>query len=188
MELRRDLKKILNLTCVIAFSHFARRKALAEVVTVPKDSFEVQKEYHYHLIADVEDFEEAIKIGKDVIRQTMNKVYSTTIQIIEIVKQLDNLSDGNGCEISQISNEMGYSQNRMRELMKQGIEAGLVLTKRNEHNKYSYFPSAKPIQTVLDNSVEFTDSEFDEWLEGITSEQGHKYELKEPKTFTHSPS
>ncbi len=188
MELRRDLKKILNLTCVIAFSHFARRKALAEVVTVPKDSFEVQKEYHYHLIADVEDFEEAIKIGKDVIRQTMNKVNSTTIQIIEIVKQLDNLSDGNGCEISQISNEMGYSQNRMRELMKQGIEAGLVLTKRNEHNKYSYFPSAKPIQTVLDNSVEFTDSEFDEWLEGITSEQGHKYELKEPKTFTHTPS
>jgi len=188
MELRRDLKKILNLTCVIAFSHFARRKALAEVVTVPKDSFEVQKEYHYHLIADVEDFEEAIKIGKDVIRQTMNKVNSTTIQIIEIVKQLDNLSDGNGCEISQISNEMGYSQNRMRELMKQGIEAGLVLTKRNEHNKYSYFPSAKPIQTVLDNSVEFTDSEFDEWLESITSEQGHKYELKEPKTFTHTPS
>jgi DNA-binding MarR family transcriptional regulator len=188
MELRRDLKKILNLTCVIAFSHFARRKALAEVVTVPKDSFEVQKEYHYHLIADVEDFEEAIKIGKDVIRQTMNKVNSTTIQIIEIVKQLDKLSDGNGCEISQISNEMGYSQNRMRELMKQGIEAGLVLTKRNEHNKYSYFPSAKPIQTVLDNSVEFTDSEFDEWLESITSEQGHKYELKEPKTFTHTPS
>jgi len=188
VELRRDLKKILNLTCVIAFSHFANRKAISEVMRVAKNQYELEEEFHYHLLADVEDFQEALKIGKDVIKQTMNKVNSTTISIIEIVKQLDNLSNGNGCEISQISNELGYSQNRMRELMKQGIEAGLILTKRNEHNKYSYFPSVKPIQTVLDNSIEFTEDEFDEWLESMTSEQGHKYELKEPKTLTHTPS
>ena len=188
MELRRDLKKILNLTCVIAFSHFANRRSISEVVTVAKDSFETQQEYHYHLIADIEDFEEALKIGKDVIKQTLNKVNSQTITIITIVKQLDNLSDHNGCEISQIANELGYSQNRTRELMKQGIEAGLILTKRNDHNKYSYYPSAKPIQTVLDNSVEFTDSEFDEWFKDMTKEQGDKFELRVPKIVLHNPS
>ena len=153
-----------------------------------KDQYELQEEFRYHLIADVEDFQEALKIGKDVIKQTMNKVNSTTIRIIEIVKQLDNLSNGNGCEISQISNEFGYSQNRMRELMKQGIEAGLILTKRNEHNRHSYFPSAKPIQTVLDDSIEFTDSEFEEWFENMTREQGRKYQLTTPKTLIHIPS
>ena len=188
MELRRDLKKILNLTCVIAFSHFASRKSISEVKKVAKNQYELEEEFHYHLLADVEDFQEALKIGKDVIKQTMNKVNSTTIRIIEIVKQLDNLSNGNGCEISQISNEFGYSQNRMRELMKQGIEAGLILTKRNEHNKYSYFPSVKPIQTVLDDSIEFTDDEFDEWFNCMTKEQGRKYKLTKPKTLTHTPS
>jgi len=184
MELRRDLKKILNLTCVITFCHFARRKVLSKVVTVPKDSFEVEQEYHYHLIADIEDFQEALKIGKDVIKQTMNKVNSTTMQIIEIVKQLDNLSEHNGCTIDQIAKEFGLSQNRMRELMKQGVEAGLIFTKRNEDRKYVYYPSAKPIQTVLDDSIEFSDSEFHEWLGNITSEQDNKYELKKPKTFS----
>ena len=188
MELRRDLKKILNLTCVIAFSHFANRKSISEVKKVAKNQYELEEEFHYHLLADVEDFQEALKIGKDVIKQTMNKVNSTTIRIIEIVKQLDNLSNGNGCEISQISNEFGYSQNRMRELMKQGIEAGLILTKRNEHNKYSYLPSVKPIQTVLDDSIEFTDDEFDEWFNCMTKEQGRKYKLTKPKTLTHTPS
>ena len=188
MELRRDLKKILNLTCVITFCHFARRKVLSKVVPVAKDYFEVEQEYHYHLIAGIEDFQEALKIGKDVIKQTMNKVNSTTMQIIEIVKQLDNLSEQNGCTIDQISKEMGYSQSRMRELMKQGVEAGLIFTKRNEDRKYVYYPSAKPIQTVLDNSVEFTNSEFDEWLENIMSEQDNKYELKKPKSFPYTPS
>ena len=72
--------------------------------------------------------------------------------------------------------------------MKQGIEAGLILTKRNEHNRYSYFPSAKPIQTVLDNSIEFTDNEFEEWFENMTREQGRKYQLTTPKTLIHIPS
>src|SRR5207244_2858546 len=91
LTIRRDLPKILSLTAVIAFIHASNRHRVqynegSEFLVGPFG--ETEKRFMYTIIADLDDFKEAIEIAGSAIRQTLNKVNEVSMklygQIIEL--------------------------------------------------------------------------------------------------------
>jgi len=186
MEIRRDLDKILNLTCCIAFIHHENRIKIRDNKgeNVFQDQFgKTEKHYRYSLIADIEDFREALQIGKNIFSLTLNKVNQDTMQIINIIKENYQSSDGLGMTIDELAKYVSLSQNRTREKLRQGIEAGLIYTKREAHGKIIYFPTDKPFQIIQESMIpKFTHDDIMKWYEREYQGHSDRFEIKLPKS------
>jgi len=174
LEIRRDIKKIINYTRVIAFLHQKNRKKIRVIETGFTDQYATTEPvYKYHIIAELSDFKECIEIGKDVFSQTLNKVNNSTKEIIEIVKKERERTGEpvNSADILKIKN---IKQNHANELLRQGHTAGfLSRTKKGRENYYE--PTSKKLDIIDISSINFTDLDFDKWYNENFSDK--KYEL-----------
>ena len=181
VEFRRDLKKILNLTATISFIHYRNRIHIIDNQgkTKPLDQFgNTEKVYSYSIISDIADFNEALEIGQQAIKQTMNKVNELTLDVLEIVKQRNNLNGHEGIRLSDVAKELKLSESRTREKLNQAKEAGLVLSQKDGH-ALLYFPSDKNIELIIPDNIEFTKEDTEKWFKSNFPQD--RFELKFPK-------
>lgn len=165
LTMRRDLTKILNLTCVIAFLNFVKRKKIDfDGGQYFYDNLEAHKMSSYYLIAEPEDFKQALKIGGETIQQTLNKINSVSMDIYKIFMELYNEDPLGGITVSDVSKKANKSQNRTGELLKQLYDMGF-LSRTKEGKEFRYFPTEKKFENIQVDNIEFTEEEYDSWLE-----------------------
>ena len=177
LEIRRDMKKIINYTRVIAFLHQKNRKKIRVKEHGFTDTYgNTEPVYKHHIIADLSDFKECIAIGKDVFSQTLNKVNNSTKEIIEIVKQEYERTNEpiNSAQILKIKN---IKQNHANDLLRQAHTAGF-LSKTKEGRENHYTPTSKKLDVIDVSSINFTDKDFDKWYNENFNDK--KYELINP--------
>jgi len=165
LTMRRDLKKILNLTCVIAFLNFTKRQKIPfDGGQYFYDNLKANKMSSYYLIAEPEDFKQALAIGGETIQQTLNKINSSSMDIYKIFMKLYNENPLGGVTTSDLKTMTSLSQNRVGELLKQLYDMGF-LRRDKEGKEFRYFPTEKKFENIQSKDIEFTEEEFDLWLE-----------------------
>lgn len=186
VTIRRDLPKILNLTCIVAFTHLANRMCIRskkgeEFIT---DSFgNTEKHFTYTIIAEPPDFKEAIDIAGTTITQTINKINQSSMEIYDKFKKvyLQKISENSvsgqnatldnseiieiGVTIKELTKITNLSQNRTRELMNQLLNYGFVSREKTKSREFEYFPTQKKFENIQFDDIEFEESELNEWLE-----------------------
>ncbi|MEX2192504.1 MAG: helix-turn-helix domain-containing protein [Nitrosarchaeum sp.] len=164
LTMRRDLPKILNLTCVIAFLNLTKRKI------IPFDggqyfyhNLQGHKMSSYYLIAEPNDFKQALQIGGETIQQTLNKINSSSMDIYKIFMTLYNDNPLGGVTTSDLKTITSLSQNRVGELLKQLYDMGF-LRRDKEGKEYRYFPTEKKFENIKVEDIAFTEEELNLWL------------------------
>ena len=177
LEIRRDIKKILNYTCVIAWLHHKNRKTIRVIENEFTDMYSKTKPVNrYSIIAELDDFKECLEIGKDVFSQTLNKVNKSAKEIIELVKEIYPTTD-KGVNSAEIVNVIGIRQNTVNDYLRQARTAGfLSVTKEGRENYYR--PTKKELDIIKISDIEYTEKEFDKWYNENFSNE--KYKLVYP--------
>lgn len=164
LTMRRDLPKILNLTCVIAFLNFTKRKKIPfDGGQYFYDNLKAHKMSSYYLLAEPDDFKQAIQIGGETIQQTLNKINSSSMDIYKIFMKLYNENPLGGVTTSDLKTMTSLSQNRVGELLKQLYDMGF-LRRDKEGKEYRYFPTEKKFENIKVDDIAFTEEELDLWL------------------------
>lgn len=173
LTIRRDLPKILSLTCVIAFLNFTKRHKIAfDGGQSFYDNLKANKMYSYYLIADPEDFKQALQIGGETIQQTLNKINSSSMDIYKTFMTLYNDNPLGGVTTSDLKTKTSLSQNRVGELLKQLYDMGFLRRDR-EGKEYRYFPTEKKFETIKVDDISFTSEELGVWLESQGLSDNH---------------
>ncbi|EPA06174.1 DNA primase [Candidatus Nitrosarchaeum limnium] len=185
ITIRRDLPKILNLTCVVAFMHVTNRMCIrnkkGEEFVV--DSFgKTEKLYTYTIIAEPADFQEAIQIAGSAITQTINKINKSSMDIYEKFIALyrqkmsdnsisvqnttldDSKTNDDGITIKELTKVTHLSQNRTRELINQLLSNGFISREKTKSKEFEYFPTGKKFESIQFDKIEFTSDELETWL------------------------
>ena len=164
VTMRRDLPKILNLTCVIAFLNFTKRQKIPfDGGQYFYDNLKANKMSSYYLVAKPEDFKQALKIGGETIQQTLNKINSSSMDIYKIFMELFNEDVLGGVTVSDVSKNAQKSQNRTGELLKQHYDMGF-LSRNKEGKEFRYFPTEKKFENIHAEEIDFSEEELDLWL------------------------
>ena len=164
LTMRRDLSKILNLTCVIAFLNLTKRKKIPfDGGQYFYDNLKANKMSSYYLVAEPDDFKQALKIGGETIQQTLNKINSSSMDIYKIFMGLFSEDALEGVTVSDVSKKAQKSQNRTGELLKQLYDMGF-LSRTREGKEFRYFPTEKKFENIKADKIEFTEEELDSWL------------------------
>jgi len=168
LEMRRDLKKILNLTCVIAFVHASHRDRF--VSKKPKHFFtgegiESKPENTYIIVARPDDLKIALEIAGGSIRQTINKSSQKLMEIDFILRELFNKKqlDSEGITVKEISEKSGLSDNRAREHLNDLCEKGYA-GKDTSNKIHTYYPKEKKFSELEISEIEYSKTEYDEWV------------------------
>ena len=173
LEIRRDIKKILNYTCVIAWLHHKNRKTIIVIEHEFTDMYaKTEPVNRYSIIAELDDFKECLEIGKDVFSQTLNKVNKSTKEIIELVKEIYPRTD-KGVNSAEILKETDIRQNTVNDYLRQARTAGfLSVTKEGRENYYR--PTKKELDIIKFSDIEYTEKDFDKWYNENFSDEKYK--------------
>jgi len=174
LTIRRDLPKILNLTCVIAFVHFKNRQCFVDT----KDS---EGQRNLIIVAEPEDFVEAFNIAGSTIRQTLNKMNDTSLSLFQTVKDFIDSRAGvfEACTtIREIAQKTGRSPNRTRELVKILVESGLLMEDRTD-KEYKFALTGKDFKEIRLDELTFSLDEFEQWMQKEIASFGDRYQTIE---------
>lgn len=183
ITMRRDLAKILNLTCVIAFLNFPNRTLIANndgqhfLTSVWGDT---EKRYTYALIAEASDFELALRIGGETIDQTINKVNKASKDLLDRFKKIE-AEHLEGVTVSMVAKEIQKSDNRTRELLEQLRNSGF-LTREREGKGYRYSSTQKKFENISLKEFEFTKEELDQYIQSQIGEYKDKFTVVNVKS------
>lgn len=197
ITIRRDLQKILNLTCVIAFLHASNRIRIQDVdgKTFLTGSFaETEKRFTYALIAEPSDFKEAIEIAGSTIKQTLNKLNESSMDTFQKIKQacyqksvenktqqtLDTLSEEEGITVKEMATILKRSDNRTRELMNQLWNSGFLHREKTKSKEYMYYLTDKEFEKIAIDDIEFTTNELELWIKEQTDMHPEKLRVIHP--------
>lgn len=197
ITIRRDLQKILNLTCVIAFLHASNRIRIQDVdgQTFLTGSFaETEKRFTYALLAEPSDFKEAIEIAGSTIKQTLNKLNESSMDTFQKIKQacyqkssenktqqtLDTLSEEEGITVKEMATILKRSDNRTRELMNQLWNSGFLHRERTKSKENMYFLTDKEFEKISIDDIEFTTTELELWIKEQTGMHPEKLRVLHP--------
>ena len=184
LTIRRDLPKILNLACILAFIHFPNRVKIAnnEGEHFIQDSFgNSELKYTYTLIVEPCDFKEALKIGSQTIKQTLNKLNQSSMDIYDKIKQLCLENEGE-VSIKEIANVTGYSINRARELTNPLVASGHVTREKSTTREYLYSPTEKKFENITTKDIIYTDEDLKEWIKNELGDNSAKFTVLYPRT------
>lgn len=161
ITIRRDLQKILNLTCVIAFIHCANRIRIQDNdgKDFVQDQFgNTEKHYTYSLLAEPSDFKEALAIAGKTIKQTLNKLNDSSMQVLNAF--LKEYKDNNcqGVTVKDMSKALKKSDNRTRELLNQLWSSGF-LSRDDKGKTKLYFSTEKQFEDIKTDDIEFSKEE-----------------------------
>lgn len=192
LTIRRDLTKILSLTAVIAFIHASNRYRIQynNGIDFLVGSFgETEKRSQYTIIAEPEDFKEALEIAGSAIKQTLNKVNEVSMnlyaKILEMYDSktynstLDQNGKPEGLTVKEVAEKIGKSENRTRELMNQLEQAG-YLNRDRTSKEHKFIPTGKKFSDLDIVDLTFTKEEFEAWKLRETSRHGHILTVIEP--------
>lgn len=197
ITIRRDLQKILNLTCVIAFLHASNRTRIQDVdgKTFLIGSFgETEKRFTYALIAEPSDFKEALEIAGSTIKQTLNKLNESSMDTFQKIKQacyqkstenrtqqtFDTLSDEEGITVKEMAVILRKSDNRTRELMNQLWNSGFLHREKTKSKEYVYSLTDKEFEKISVDDIEFTSDELEQWTKEQTDMHPEKLRVLHP--------
>ena len=186
LTIRRDLPKILNLACLLAFIHFPNRVKIAnnEGEHFIKDQWgNSDLKYTYTLIVRPCDFKEALKIGSQTIKQTLNKLNQSSMDIYDKIKQLCSENEDD-VSIKEIANVTGYSINRARELTNPLVASGHVTRERSTTRDYLYSPTEKKFENITTKDIIFTDEDLEEWIKNQIGDNSAKFTVLYPKKIS----
>ena len=184
LTIRRDLPKILNLACILAFIHFPNRVKIAnnEGEHFIQASFgNSELKYTYTLIVEPCDFKEALKIGSQTIKQTLNKLNQSSMDIYDKIKQLCSEHESE-VSIKEIANVTGYSINRARELTNPLVASGHVIREKSTTREYLYSPTEKKFENITTKDIIFTDEDLQEWIKNELGDNSDKFTVLYPKS------
>ncbi|MGI0047703.1 MAG: DNA primase [Nitrosotalea sp.] len=197
ITIRRDLQKILNLTCVITLLHASNRIRIQDMdgKNFIGGSFgETEQRYTYALIAEPSDFKEALEIAGSTIKQTLNKLNESSMEIFAKIKQacyekangnktqetLDPLTAEEGVTVKEMATILKKSDNRTRELMNQLWDAGFLHREKLKSKEYTYYLTEKEFEKIDVNDIEFTQEELQKWIKEQTSMHHEKLRVLYP--------
>ena len=178
-EIRRDFQRIIQLCMVITFSHSVIRKRIrdTEGKIMPSDQFgNTEKTFSYTVIAELDDFKEALEIGKDTITQTLNKLGEKTIKVLDSVKDLE--SKGDIATTKTVSLNIGLPQNTARDYLRNLLDNGF-LTREKLEREYVYSLTKKELDTIDFQDFQFTDKDLETWFNENYSD---RFEIVKPKS------
>jgi len=202
ITIRRDLQKILNLTCVVAFTHASNRIRIQDNQgeNYFTDTFgNTEKLYTYAIVPEPSDFTEALSIAGSTIQQTLNKINKSSMEIYEkfmdayrqkvsensISGQNTKLDDTSisevGLTIKELTRVSHLSQNRTRELINQLVNAGFLTREKNKSREFEYFPTGKKFESIKIDEISFTKDELDNWTVRELSKHEGRFEAIYPK-------
>ena len=185
LTIRRDLEKILNLACVLAFIHFPNRVKIAnnDGENFITDQWgKTEKNYTYTLIVEPCDFKEALKIGSQTIKQTLNKLNQSSMDIYERLVKLS-ADHEDGISIKEIAKETGYSTNRARELLNQLLNSGHATRERSSTREFLYSPTEKRFENITTKDIVFSDQDLKEWINSEIGENSDKFTVLYPTNY-----
>ena len=165
-EIRRDIERIINICKLVAFSHSANRIRIRDEQgkTKFKDQYgNTEDVYSYVVIAEPEDMQEALEIGSDVIKQTLNKIDSNSQHVLDIVKELARLKDHEGVTVNDVSRETKLSSNRVGEIMRNLVYTNF-LRRTKESREFLYFISEQEVNTISFDKIDFTKDDLEKWF------------------------
>jgi len=172
LTMRRDLPKILNLTCIIAFLNFTKRQKIPfDGDQYFYDDLQANKMSSYYLVAEPDDFKQALQIGGETIQQTLNKINSSSMDIYKTFMKLYNDDPIGGVNTSDLKTVSSLSQGRVGELLKQLYDMGF-LRRNKEGKEFRYFPTEKKFENIKVDKIVFTEQELELWLESQGLDRG----------------
>jgi len=192
LTIRRDLAKILNLAAVIAFIHASNRIRIQD--NDGKDFIidqwaNTEKRYTYALIAEPSDFKEALAIAGTTIKQTLNKlnesameIYDKFIQVYDSKQYENGTLDGvltptkEGVTVREMAAKLKKSDNRARELLNQLWSGGYLSREKTKSRENMYFPTEKKFDDITVDDIEFTKEELESWLKQQIGKHSDKFE------------
>lgn len=173
LEMRRDLKKILNLTCIIAFIHSCNRDQFQKI---KKPESQDNKKIDI-IIARFEDFSTALEIAGDTIKQTINKSSSKLMEIDQILRNMFNhktIDNEQDITVRDIMVEANLSENRTREYLNELCDKGFA--EKDENQKiHRYYPIEKKFKDLDASQITFSEHEYSSWIEEQMKTSGNSY-------------
>lgn len=180
LEMRRDLKKVLNLACIIAFIHALNRdcfRSRNKKHFFTGDSLETDEQNTFVIVVKPEDFLHAMEIAGDAIKQTINKSSQKLIEIDSILRakfSAKTLNQQGGLTVKELMKELGLSENRTREYLNQLCDKGLAW-KDDSQKEHLYFPSEKKFSDLDPSQMVFSDEEYRKWIKKQEESMGDEY-------------
>ena len=153
ITIRRDLPKILGITCCLAFIHYKNRDKLLqkEPEHMPTSIFADTEEIHKAiLIADTSDLINAIEIAGNPIKQTVNKTTLKSMEFLARLKKIysEKMNSGHGVTINDLKQELQWPETTIRDCIKGLIENG-YLSKEDTFKEHEYHPLNKDLVKLL---------------------------------------
>jgi len=179
LTIRRDLQKILNLTCVIAFIHFKNRDKLKRkdpehmLTSMFADTEEIHKSI---IIAKPEDLKQAIEIAGNTINQTLNKTTFKSMELFVRVKKLagEKPVDEQGVSFRELMKETGWKESTLRDHLRALKENGFI-TRDDTQKEHRYYPLEKKFSDFKINNLIFSEEEYQNWIKNQLELQGGLY-------------
>jgi len=192
LEMRRDLNKIIALTCIVAFIHGVNRDHFRN--EKPKqfiqDQWSVTDEYTYVLIATPEDFIEAMEIASDTIKRTINKASQSLMATNAALKELYNKNkideESSGILIKDVMQKTGQSESSVRSLLNQLCEKGFAWMD-DAQRPFKYYPIDKKFSELDANNIIFSDEEYSQWVKKEQEKQGSAYVFVDVRSSQKQP-
>jgi len=175
LEMRRDLQKILNLTCIIAFFHWQNRVQLVNKngKHFIKDVFATtEKEFTYYVVAKTQDFIEALEIAGQTIKQTINKSSFRLMELQALIKKVYSENGHTGITVRQLKEPAQLSENRVREYLNELIDLGFIEADYSE-KEFKYSPTEKKFSELDPTNLLYSDKEYEEWLKSLLEANPH---------------
>jgi len=161
ITIRRDLQKILNLTCVIAVIHCANRIRVQNNngQDFIQDQFgKTEKHYTYTLVAEPSDFKEALEIAGKTIKQTLNKINDSSMKVLNQFRDVYVDNKAEGVTVKDMARALHKSDNRTRELLNQLWSSGFITRDEGSKTKL-YSPTDKQFEDINTDDIECSQDE-----------------------------
>jgi len=171
LTIRRDLSKILNLTCVIAFIHCKNRDKLVSknVEHFPTNSFgECEEIRKGIIIAKPEDLKKAIQIAGNTINQTISKTTRNTKKFYAALKKIANEKtlDDQGVTLKDLIQKTGDPESTIRHHLNILREYGFIIVDYSQ-KEHTFMPLDKEFTKFTLNDIQFYDKEYKAWIDSI---------------------
>jgi len=182
LEIRRHLQKVLNLTSMITFIHASNRIRIRD--NEGKNFFtdqwgNTENRYTYTLVAEPTDLQEALQIGGETIKQTLNKLNKSSMDIYKSFIELYHENENEGITVKDMAQKTHLSQNRARELLSQLLNSG-HLTREKSAREYHYFATEKKFQDINISDIVFTKEELEQVLQKELNGHADRLEIIYP--------
>jgi len=165
LPMRRDLDKILNLTCQHAFVHGQNRDYFVTHKDLLSDAFaKTENAEFYYFVCKPEDFQAAYDMAGDTIKQTINKSSHRLMAMNATLRKLYNdQKEQIGITVKELTKPTDLTENRVREYLNELVNRGF--TRRDDSEKeYRYIPEDKKFSELSATNIEFSDLEYKDWI------------------------